>query len=224
MQAGICAIVAGEFDVLQDYTETVTEDGHDLDRSIEIDRIFSLPSGDRGFAGTAAAERLVTRSTTQIVDGEIRVTETDATETVRSAVAGVPGEFVLTANSTGTFAFDLIGAQTGTDVDRGRLDLSGFLAAHDDGSPWKAGFYDGPGPAAKGTVYGEDLLADEAVGPVLDSAALNQLGIDYAYAGQDVKVDLTESGFVQRYRPRGQSTAEFLGYVAEEILPHLTAE
>ncbi|WP_424003331.1 hypothetical protein ACOZ4I_04165 [Haloarcula salina] len=222
MQGGVCGIVDGEFDVVGSYTETVTKEGHELSRSIQVDRVFSLPSGERGFEGHAAAEQIVTRSDTEIEGGEIRVTESTVKETVRTAFAGVPGEVVVAESGSGQFAFDLIGADTDTTIERGEFDLSGFLDTHQGGSPWKAGFYDAAGNAQKGTVYGDDLLRDDAFESVLDTAALNQLGIDYEYRDQTVKVDLTESGFVTVHRPAGMETGAFLEFLVTEVLPHGT--
>ncbi|MBV0900763.1 hypothetical protein [Haloarcula salina] len=222
MQGGVCGIVDGTFDVVGPYTETETEREHELSRSVQVDRVFSLPSGKPGFEGHAAAERLVTRSDTEIRDGEIRVTESTVKETVRTAFAGVPGEVVVAESGGGEFAFDLIGAETDTAIERGAFDLSGFLDAHRSGSPWKAGFYDADGHAQKGTVYGDDLLRDDAFEPVLDTASLNQLGIDYEYRGRTVKVDLTESGFVTVHRPSGMDTAAFLEFLIADVLPHST--
>jgi len=220
MQGGVCGIVDGTFDVVGPYTETETERDQELSRSIQVDRVFSLPSGKPGFEGHAAAERLVTRSDTEIRDGEIRVTESTVKETVRTAFAGVPGEVVVAESASGQFAFELIGAETDTSIERSAFDLSGFLDDHRRGSPWKAGFYDVDGHARKGTVYGDDLLRDDAFEPVLDAASLNQLGIDYEYRDRTVKVDLTESGFVTVHRPTGMETGAFLEFLLEEVLPH----
>lgn len=101
-----------------------------------------------------------------------------------------------------------------------RRSTSAVTSSHQDRSPWKAGFYDVDGHTQKVTVYGDDLLHDDAFEPVLDTASLNQLGIDYEHRNRTVKVDLTESGFVTVHRPSEIDTAAFLEFLLTEFLPH----
>lgn len=220
MQAGVCGVVNGEFDRVHGFTTAITENGHELMRSIEIDRIFSLSTGSMGFEGTAAVERLTTQAETTIVDGDIQVTETEVKETVTARFAGVPGELVVTESGAAAFVLELLGRETGAEIERAEIDLSAFLEEHRDGSPWKAGFYDRGGKAEKGTLYGEDLLSDESVAPVLTEAALNQLGIDYEYRDSAAKVDLTESGYVRVHRPNDLEVTAFLEFILAEVQPH----
>ncbi|MBX0285980.1 hypothetical protein EGH22_06555 [Halomicroarcula sp. F28] len=221
MQAGICGLVTGTFDRLSDVTDTVTRDGRDLTRSMTIDRVFSLPGGEMGFIGTAASERMTTRTATTIVDGEITDREEAVKETVRTRFCGVPGAFVVTESAAGTFVFELVGAATDTTVRRARLDLSGLFGAIDDSSCWKAGFYDRPDHAEKGTLYGENLMTDDTVESMLTDASLNQLGVVFTDSTDEIRADVTESGFVRLTRPGGLAVDEFLAILLERVRPHL---
>lgn len=222
MKAGVLGVVDGTFEMVDSFAETVTEDGHELDRCLEIDRVFSLPSGEMAFAGRAATERLVDRTEATIENGEIRVSETTGPVTRSTEFVGVTGEFVAVGSSTGTFAFDLIARETTTGIERATLDLDGFFAGHGDATPWKTGFYATGSDGVNGVFHGEDLRANRDLDGILAESGLNQLGLAYEYDGEDVKMTASRSGYVELYQPAAFDAAQYLEYVRDEILPHVT--
>ena len=221
MNAGVIGLVQGDFRVVDSFSDAVVENGRELDRILDVERVFSLPSGDAAFEGRAAVERPAARETTELDFGEIRVEETDATETLVTEFVGVPGEFVVVGSGAVAFAFDLVGLDTDTAVERASLDLDGFLAARDDASTWKAGFRGGDGRAESGLLHGDDLLADDDLSSFVRTARLNQLGLEYDYDGRGLKMTAAASGYVEVYRPTDFDSAAFLEYLRAEVVPHL---
>ncbi|WP_158055330.1 hypothetical protein [Halorussus halophilus] len=222
MHAGVLGVAQDDFAVVQSFSNSVRKDDRELTRCLEVDRVFSLPSGTAAFEGRAAVERPTTRTATEIDAGEIRVRESTSTETVSTAVAGVPGEFVVVENGRGTFAFEMVEWETGTGIERAELDLNAVLDSQKAAKPWKAGFYDTDGNCENGVLHGSDLLADENLGAVVEGARLNQLGLDCEYEDHDLKMTASESGYVEIYQPGDFETAEFLQYLRDEIVPHVT--
>lgn len=219
MKAGVLGIVDGTFEVVGSFAETVEEGEHELDRCLTVDRVFSLPSGGMAFEGRAAAEVVANETATRIEGGEIRVDDRERTVTRYAEFVGVPGEFVVVDSGDGAFAFEFIGTETGTSIERGTVDLDGFFSAHEEATPWKAGFY-GPGDGGvNGVFHGEDLRAE--LGDVLEDSKLNQLGLSYEYDGDDVKMTATRSGYVELYQPSSFDSQHYLEYLREEIVPHV---
>ncbi|WP_435075126.1 hypothetical protein [Halorubrum sp. HHNYT27] len=222
MKAGVVGIVDGTFNVVDSFTDTVSQDGHDLERCLTIDRVFSLPGGDMAFAGRAAATTLRDRSTTTIENGAIHVTEEAHPETHHTEFVGVAGEFVAVGSGEGTFAFDLIAEDTGTDVERATLNLDAFFASHESATPWKAGFHGTGEDGVNGIFHGKNLRTDLDLEDVLRDSTLNQVGLSYRYNGNDVKMTASKSGYVEVYRPNGYDSANYLEYLRDEIVQHVS--
>lgn len=220
MRAGVLGLVRDDFDVVDSFSETVEKNGRELQRVLDVRRVFSLPSGDIAFEGRAATERIVNRTTTELDFGEVRIEETPQTEVRTTELVGVPGEFVVAASGKGTFAFDLVSHDTRADIERATLDLNGFLDSQDDAEPWRAGFYDNDGNCENGVLHGTDLLDDESLGGILRDAELNQLGLDCSYGDHSLKMTASESGYVEVYRPSEFDSEDFLQYLLEEVVPH----
>jgi hypothetical protein len=218
MKAGVLGVVDGTFAAVDSFDDTYIEDDHELQRRLEITRVFSLPSGEMAFAGRGAVETLTERTTASIERGEIRVTEAAQTVTRYAEFVGVPGEFVVVESGDGEFVFDLVAAETGTDVSRATLDLDGFYATHESATPWKAGFAAGD-DGVNGVFHGADLRTNPDVDRLLGDARLNQLGLDYEYAGDDVKMTASRSGYVEVYRPSAFDAARYLQYLRDEVQP-----
>lgn len=219
MNAGVLGIVDGTFKVVDSFTETVTEDEHELERCLTIDRVFSLPSGEMAFEGRAAADAVTDETATTIENGEIHVTEREQITTQYAEFVGIPGEFVAVDSGDSAFAFDFIGRETNSSVERGTVDIDGFYTAHGGATPWKAGFHGTDGNDVNGVFHGADLRDD--MGDILEDAALNQVGLSYEYDGDDVKMTATRSGYVEVYRPSSVDSAHFLEYLRREVLPHV---
>lgn len=220
MKAGVLGIVRDDFEVVDSFSETVERNDRELERVLDVRRVFSLPSGEIAFEGRAAVERVVERTTTELDFGEVRVEETPQTEVRTTELVGVPGEFVVVGSGKGTFAFDLVSRDTGADIERASLDLNGFLDSQADAEPWRAGFYDNDGNCENGVLHGSDLLDDADLGGILRDAELNQLGLDCSYDDRSLKMTASESGYVEVYRPSEFDTEDFLQYLLEAVVPH----
>jgi hypothetical protein len=220
MKAGVLGLVRDDFEVVDSFSETTEENGRELERVLDISRVFSLPTGHVAFEGRAAVERVVNRPTTELDFGEVRIEENSQTEVVTTELVGVPGEFVVAGSGKGTFAFDLVSEDTNAEIERASLDLNAFLDAQSDAEPWKAGFYDNDGNCENGVLHGSDLLDDADLGGILADAQLNQLGLNCSYGDHAVKLSAAESGYVELYRPSEFGSEEYLQYLLEEVVPH----
>ncbi|MFC4551744.1 MULTISPECIES: hypothetical protein [Halorussus] len=221
MKAGVIGVVDGDFDVVGSFSDAVVEGDRELARRLDVGRVFSLSDGTVAFEGRAAAERLVDGEAARIDSGAVAFEETTRTETRATELAGVPGEFVVAESGAGAFAFEMVGLDTATSVERATLDLNAFLDAQAGATAWKAGFYGEDGNAENGVLHGEDLLADEEFGGVLGRARLNQLGIEGTYRDRPLKLTAARSGYVEVYRPSDFDVGDFLEYVRDEVVPHL---
>ncbi|WP_232687147.1 hypothetical protein [Halobacterium zhouii] len=221
MQAGVLGVVDGDFDVVDSFSDSVTDGDRELARRLEIRGVFSLPSGEMAFAGRAAEEYLRERETHAIEDGEIEVREDPRVGTRYTEFVGVPGEFVVVGSGDGEFAFDLVSADTNTDVERATLDLDGFFTAHGSARPWQAGFYGAGDDPVTGVVHGSDLRNEYDLDGMLADSNLNQVGLTYEYDGEDVKMTASRSGYVELYRPQTFGREDYLEYLREEVLSHV---
>lgn len=221
MQAGVLGVVDGSFRVVDSFSDTVTDGDQELQRCLDVERVFSLPSGETAFAGTAAREYRREREAASIDGGAVQVVESPQTEMRHTRFVGVPGEFVAVDSGDGTFAFDLIAAETNTDIDRATLDLDGFFTAHESATPWKAGFYGAGESGANGILHGEDLRTGHGLSGILEDSTLNQVGLSYRYDGADVKMTAARSGYVEVYRPSEFDAGRYLEYLQTEIRPYV---
>lgn len=215
-------MVEDEFDVVGSFTDTVTEDGHELARCLAIDRVFSLPSGEMAFAGRAAADAVSDTTTATIANGEIDVQRSSQIETQVTEFVGVTGEFVVVESSDGTFAFDLIAHETGTSIDRATLDLDAFFSDHESATPWKVGVNGTGKHGMNGIFHGEDLRRNHDLSEIIAGSTLNQVGLSHGYSGSDVKMTASRSGYVEIYRPSDFDSTQYLEYLDDEILPFVT--
>lgn len=220
MRAGVIGTVEGSFDRVGSFADAI-EDGERA-RCLEIERVFSLPSGEMAFEGSAAIEATETVERSRIDGTEIRIEEESRTLTRRAQFVGVPGEFVVAGSSRGTFAFDMIAEETGTEIVRATLDLGGFLADRPDAAPWKAGFADREGNVENGVLHGSELLDDDGIDGLLDGATLNQLGVEHEYDGERAKLNAARSGYAELYRPAEFESGDYLQYLVDEVVPYLS--
>jgi hypothetical protein len=221
MRAGVLGVVDGSFQMVDSYAETVTEGDHELERRLEIDRVFSLPSGGMAFEGRAAAERRVSEREATIEDDGIAVSEGTNVVTEFTEFAGIPGEFVAVGSGKGTFAFDLVGAETNTTIERATLGLERVLDDHGDARPWRVGVSGNGDGAVNGTFHGQDLRASRDLPALLDGATLTQLGLAYGRDGDDLKMTAARSGYVEVYQPSSYDAEAYLEYVRDEVLDHV---
>lgn len=222
MKAGVIGLVDGDFDVVDSLADTVDVDGRTLERCFEIDRVFSTGTGRMAFAGRAAGEFVRDGETPEIDDGEIRLRESPRTETCYTEFVGIPGDFVVVGSGQGTFAFDLIGQETGTTIRRATLDLDGVYNRQNGARPWKAGFYGNGDGGASGIFHGTDLRESHDIDGILRDSTLNQLGLAYEYDTAELKMTASRSGYVEVYQPSEFDSKQYLDYLADDIVPHLS--
>ena len=221
MEAGILGTVDGQFDELESFQSTTTQDDTELQRCIEVRRALSLPNRVTAYEGRAAMERLNEQEDVQIDEGEITVYERPQRVTSYTPFLAVPGEAVIVGNGAGTFAFDLIGSQTNTTIGRAELDLGSFVSDFEEVDPWQVGFYGSLGNAENGVVYGNQLLEDEELAGLLGDSNINQLGLEFTYDDAMIKMRMSESGYIEVYQPSSYESEEYLQFVLDEILPYI---
>jgi len=218
MKAGVLGVVDGTFTVVDSFTEAVTEDGHELERCLTIDRVFSLPSGEMAFEGRAAADAIATETATTIETGDIYVDERERTVTRFAEFVGIPGSSSSSTAVTGPSRSISSGGRR-TRASSGRRSISTSSSRPGRSDAVESWFY---GPAetdVNGVFHGADLR--DEMGDVLETSSLNQIGLSYEHDGDDVKMTATRSGYVELYRPASFDSAEFLEYIRDEILPSL---
>lgn len=217
MKAGVIGVVDEEFKYVDSISDTVEEGESEFARALDVQRVFSLPSGDAAFEGVAAREVQRREEVADVQGSEIDVRTETRTKTIHVGVAGVPGEFVVAGNSRGRYAFDLVGKEAGVTVERATLDLDDLFEANGGAQPWRVGVAGG----VNGVFHGEDLRQSHDLDGLREDGTLNQLGLAYDYDGEDLKMTATRSGYVEVYQPSSFDTGDYLEYLREQIVPHL---
>lgn len=226
MQAGVIGIIDGEFDEMESFHQTQEQDGTTFSKSLQINQKPKTDMGYRAYVGEAAIQIIDEKETVNInpETGEIEVGEYPTKISKHTEFIAVPGEFVVVKSGSGTFAFDLIQSYyPGTHVERVRLDVNAYAEDYytaDEVDPWQIGFYGNIGKAEKGVVYGENVISDNDIGDVLARSQLNQLGLRYEMMGHDMKISMTESGYIQVYNPSNFESKDFAEYILEEVLQY----
>jgi hypothetical protein len=224
MKAGKIAEVKGSFENIptNEYPKTYkTTSGETLSSTLVVGQVGQDLEGNRLISGEAGDEEVTevkhiridsdTGKITQMSDAEI---VTNYTEFISS-----PGEFVVVETLDDAFAFEMIADATETEIEATELDLQSFADSHPDASLWMSGFYNHPGNADNGMVYGDDVNNDADLGDVLENSDKNSLGVKMHFRAKQLKLMLTESGYVEVYES-DFSSMEFAALLREEILPH----
>jgi hypothetical protein len=222
MKAGVIGIPDGDFGAVESNQTTVETDEHELEHCIEVQYSQQI-GGITVQKGRAALESLEEQDSIEIVDGAIRVQSRTQPVTKYTEFVHVPGKFVAVSSGGGTFAFDLIGSQVGVGINRAEIDLDSYFNVQKDkydAVPWKTGFYGHLGKAENGVVYGESVLEDGDFGNAIADSQMNQIGLSYSRGDEILKVNVTESGYVEIYQPDNYEEGEFAEFIIEEILTH----
>ncbi|RBI59994.1 hypothetical protein DMJ13_20115 [halophilic archaeon] len=221
MKAGVLGVGQGEFGEVESTFEEIHQDGYTFKQCLEIQQSDTTDKGRKVQIGEAATQRIENKETITITDDNgITASEAPEKDTRFTEFLAVPDEFVVVKSGSGTFAFNLIQQQyPGSNIERAELDLNEFAEDYYEASnPWKVGFYGNLGNAEKGVVYGEDVFGDDEIGEVLDRSQLNQLGLQYEYEDQPLKMTMAESGYVEVYSPSNFDEFDYVDYIADEIL------
>jgi len=225
MKAGVLGVVSGEMDEIESFHASQEQDGTTFSRSLQLELEGHTEAGDPVYTGEAAHQTVEEIETVSIdhQSGDIVVAEEPHREGKYTQVIAVPGEFVAVSSGAGEFAFDLIQETApGVSVSRARLDLTEFADQYYDApevNPWQVGFYGNLGEAEKGVVYGDDVFDDSEIGDVLERTQLNQLGLRYEVLGKEVKMTMSDSGYLEVYQPSNFSSVDYANYVMGQILP-----
>lgn len=220
MKSGVLGIVNGSMEPVQSDAFSKTIEDRNVEACIEVVRSQSnAVNGSHVQYGRAALEEPTTDEKVEMVDGRISIQEEPGIQTRYTEFIAVPNEFVVVKKGSGVFAYDLLASQQpNLEIERAKLDIDSFIQQKQGLVPWKVGFYGNLSEAEKGTVYGEDVLEDTEVGKVLNDSAKNQLGAIYDHDGDQMKINITESGYIEIYQPSNYEEAEFAQWVVDDIL------
>jgi len=223
MKSGILGLIRGNSNSIESFHETREQDGERFSQSLQLEEIGHTEAGKPILEGEAATETTDSEDSISINgdSGEIIVTEKPVKSEKYTKILVVPDEFSVVSSSSGIFAFDMLNRAGGISAMRSSLDLNTYAEQYYDGpgvDPWQVGFYGNIGEAEKGTVYGEEVFDDSEIGDILERSQINQLGLEYEVAGADLKVTMTESGYIEVYQPSNYSTEDFCNFLSNEIL------
>ncbi|WP_435097240.1 hypothetical protein [Halarchaeum sp. P4] len=228
MQAGILGEVQGDFEDPQSFHQTHHQDGTTFTRSFQIRQNDHLESGIPVYQGEAAIEVVDESQTVQIDEesGNISVTSAPERRGKYTRFIIIPDNIMVVASSDGDFAFDLLSeAVPSAGVLQSKLDLNSFAEDYysaDGVDPWQVGFFGNIGQAEKGIVYGEDVFNDSEMGDLLERSEVNQLGLEYEFRGETVKMTSARSGYVEVYNPSNWDYTEYAQYLSDEISKYTT--
>jgi hypothetical protein len=221
MKSGVIGIIDGEPSPVESYHRTVEQDGTPLTECIDVTETHH-DTGD-GYTvqtGRAAVQSIASTEVVEITSqGEIAVVEEGQHQTKYTEFVFVPGEFVVVNSGSGVFLFrilrDVLGLKS---VERAELNLSKFLSEHNESTPWQIGFYGVDSMAEKGVLYGGDVISDADIGDKLKSSNKNQIGVNYERGEHQLKVSITESGYVDIHQPSNYTSVDFAEYSVDELL------
>lgn len=226
MKSGVIGLVDGDGQELESFEEVNKQGDETLKACVEVLRsqVVDNSSSTVQF-GRAAIEKPTTQDSINIVEGSISVSEDTSIETLYTEFIFIPGEFAVVSNGAGTFAFDLFTTHLpGVDVDRGTIDLNPHVESVPQGVPWQVGFYGNLGEAEKGTVYGDNVLRDERMGPLIESSQKNQIGLTIEDGSETIKYTITESGYIEIFQPSNYDEQEFTAFIQDYVLPYTYKE
>lgn len=234
MQSGVVFSIESRNDIkLNPVRETVSlpdevEEEH-LKLGLDIVNTAKTADGREAQIGQAASEQLSENETIRINESGISKYVSEDVTAQYTEFVYLPGSFVAVDSRAGGFAIDLINKYTPVKARPSKIDLEEYLTnlmGEKDESldTWKIGFYGGHGLADNGVVHGSNLLNDGSMLDILDNNRKNQLGIEYEYNSNLLKIFVTESGYVEVYQPSNFESGKFASFIDSEIKPYLVPE
>ena len=226
-RGGIAVVTDSGHDIEENqFPTTRTEDGYELQSTIDIDWQQTLLGANQVTYGRIAKESLTDIKTTRIrADGGIEV-DRDESDVVphTTEFAHVPGEFVVTESTQDEFADQLLEEATGETIHRAQVDLEAFAKAHPNADPWMGWSSPGEGPIDSVAAWGDiDSVPDLA--KFIDSNEHSQIGLtNLEYDGRVLKLVLSKSGWLAIYDPKDMDTIEFMRFIHDEVLPYTTPD
>jgi hypothetical protein len=200
------------------------EDGHELLSTLDVEGYlrdldgFEITTGSVGYQSTTDI-----RTHTIDHDGNVVVDE-DRTDIVTSVtdIVYVPDELLLTESLDDEYAHDVVEGAFNGSINSARINLSAFAESLSDVTFWMEGFYDRDAPVDAGTAFGQ-IDEDDEIRRILSESEKNQLGVtDLDYNGRNLKIRITESGYVEVYQPNDVDTVEFTQFIEDCVLPYAT--
>lgn len=223
MKAGILGLLNSADEPISQAVGTASRDGYEYQYCIQPDETLHPETLSKPVQTGEAALEIPEQVEEKIIDdGDIVEESRTRTRTKHTNWLLIPDEIVVVENSEGRFFFDLLSAEFNYEANRAKLDLTSMRSDYAETELWQAGFYDRLGTAQKGVVYGEDVLGDKDIGGPLRDAQINQLGFEYEYNGDQMKLTLTESGYIEIYLPSEFDSEEFVTYLEKEIVQYIT--
>lgn len=220
MQRGIIGCAEGAFSRVEPMRKARFEDSEELIDQIDVTSVKRTPDGLDINQGVAASQKITDTMDVTLNGGGIESRETTELVTRYTEFLAVPDEFVAVDSKTGRFLFELLSQDTETEFSRATVDLQGVLDDELHDSVWKVGYFDPDDPSRNGVVHGEEVLRSGEYDDQLASTEPNQLGMTLTVDGENYKVFLTQSGYLDIYRPRDLEPEEFASFIQEVVLPH----
>lgn len=222
MKRGVIGRIEGRLGKIDSFSRTRREENIELTDIVEVERVKRTPSGLDITHGKAAQQDVTETESVTLSTNGISVSQESGITTTHTEFLTVGDEFVVVGSSDGTFLFDLLEERFGAEVSRAEVDLDSFWVTLKNPTPWKVGFYGHTGPVENGVVHGEHVLDDGVFGNTLADLKKNQLGIRVDIENQEFKFFITASGYLELYQPPEIESADFAGFVADNVLPHTT--
>lgn len=222
MKAGILGLLNSAETPIDKLVGTANRDGVDYQYCIKPDETFHPDGLSKPVQTGEAALEMPEQVEQKLIEDDDIIEETRTkTRTKHTNWILVPDKIAVVENGEGQFFFDLLSAEFNYEANRAKLDLTSMGSDYEETDLWQAGFYDRLGTAQKGVIYGEDVLGDEDIGDSLRDAQINQLGLEYEYDGERLKVTLTESGYIEIYQPSEFDSGVFATYLQDEIMRYV---
>jgi len=222
MKSGKLALLdSDEMELTESYAEHDLPDKSPFDNvsaTITVEETFKLGQGRECYVGTAAEEVVESEDTNEILGpGDISEESTPVKRTLTTNFLLLPDEFIIVENSSGEFLHPLLREFGNHTAFPAEIDLDGFLNEV-DGDFWKVGFEERADGAENGVLHGESVLSDSTFGDVVGKSPKNQVGIDFEYGQEFIKLFVTSSGYVEVYQPSSFETDQFATFVADRVL------
>ena len=125
------------------------------------------------------------------------------------------GTLVLQRKVSRPFVSNIISNATDIAVNTTNIDIGRVVEDYMDN--WLGGIVDREGNWEKGTLYGENLRADDCIGNEFVACTKNQVGGYTEYFGGSVKFRVTREGVVSVYTDLNEDIETFLRFVRNEI-------
>lgn len=215
--SGRIATINGQSEELDEFRDTFQANGQELEAFVGVSQdIVDLDNNVIARTGVAARQEVEERDDVQLQNGDIDIGQTQEIEWVWTNYWVVPDEIIVVGNAEGKFAFELIGEALGTGIDRVTFNLSEII--EDYPGQWMGSFEDRADNVQRGTLYGDRIEDDAAMGRAFLESSKPQIGPWINYGDEDLKVRIGRDGWAQVVSPGTYSREKYLGLVRDVLL------